>query len=299
MIPDQTDLYSSRQYIETNGVLLHTVFAGPADGEPVILLHGFPEFWYGWRHQMEFLAEKGYRVIVPDQRGYNMSDKPKGVSEYRISTLARDIVGLADELGYDTFYLVGHDWGAAVSWWVATMFPERLKKLVILNVPYPTIMLKEFRKLNLNQLLKSWYMFFFQIPGLPEFSLKMNDFRGFAKIIQDDANPGSFTDKDLEQYREAWGRPGAITAMLNWYRAMVRGGSSGSSGSSGGNTIIKTPTLMLWGEQDIALDVKLAHLSIEICENGILHTFPDATHWLQHDKPDEVNEHIHKFLSET
>lgn len=300
-------VYDDRRYILTNGVLLHTIFAGPEDGEPVFLLHGFPEFWYGWRHQIPYLADQGYRVIVPDQRGYNLSDKPRSVAHYRISTLARDIIGLADALGYDRFNLVGHDWGAAVSWWVATMFPERLKKLIILNVPYPAIMAQELQQFNMGQLRKSWYMLFFQIPALPESVLSSNNYQGFLDSIQKSGNPDTFSNDDLEQLRRAWSRPGAMSGMLNWYRALIRGSRRASSGDSQRVRLsqadsekprITVPTLMLWGEQDIALSKDLAQPSIDLCEDGELIFFPDATHWLQHDEPEAVNQHIHRFISD-
>ncbi|MGB1286064.1 MAG: alpha/beta fold hydrolase [Aggregatilineales bacterium] len=296
--------YGQHHFIETNGIKLHTFIAGDKDGDPIFLLHGFPEFWYAWRRQIPYLVGSGYRVIVPDLRGYNLSDKPDGIASYRISTLARDVAGLADALGYNTFNLVGHDWGAAVSWWVATMFPQRLKKLIILNVPYPSIMAAEFRKFNLSQLRKSWYMFFFQIPALPEALMSMNDYKNIADMIQNDANPGSFSDADMDLYREAWGQPGAMKSMLHWYRAMIQSGTGENTdnqprqSSPDAKLRITVSTLILWGEQDVALDVDLAHLSLKICDDGKLHTFPDATHWLQHDEPDAVNQHIRDFVSE-
>lgn len=289
-------------YIRANGVLLHTVIAGPVDGEPIMLLHGFPEFWYGWRAQIDTLAAAGYRVIVPDQRGYNLSDKPKEVSDYRITILATDVVSLAEALGYTQINLVGHDWGAAVAWWVATMYPERLKKLVILNVPYPSLMRDELLNGNWQQIMKSWYIGFFQIPFLSEGVLSFNNYEGLADTLRRTSNPGSFTAADIDRYKRAWALPGAMTAMLNWYRAMVQqnlpriGSAATSTSGERPPTRIRVPTLMLWGEKDVALSKELAQPSIDLCDDGRLIFFPNATHWVQHDEAEAVNRHILEFV---
>ena len=247
----------------------------------------------GWHNQIPFLAEQGYRVIVPDQRGYNLSDKPTSVQDYHLDTLAADIRNLTTALGYSQIYLVGHDWGAAVAWWVATLYPEILKKLVILNVPYPTIMMKELRGGNIGQILKSWYIGFFQLPAAPEWLLSRNNYRGLERMLQNSSLPDTFSDEDITQYKAAWSQPNAVTSMLNWYRSLGRSGTSGSQRS----TRITTPTLMLWGEKDIALSKDLAQPSIELCDDGELIFFPNATHWVQHDEADAVNQYIHEFLS--
>jgi pimeloyl-ACP methyl ester carboxylesterase len=293
---------TTSQYIIANNIKLHVVTAGREDGEPVLLLHGFPEYWYGWRNQISFLVEHGYRVIVPDQRGYHLSEKPQDIDSYRISTLAADVNALIEHFGYEKVNLVGHDWGAAVAWMVATIYPERLKKLVILNVPYPSIMARAFFSGNVTQLLKSWYMFFFQIPWLPEAILSVGGYDGFANAIRSSGKPDTFSDEDIEKYKEAWLKPGAITGMLNWYRAMLQRRGSGSSTSSnmasGERDLprITVPTLILWGEKDIALEKSLAEESLKLCENGKIVFFPDATHWLQHDEAAAVNQHLHEFL---
>ncbi len=291
---------TTSQYIIANNIKLHVVTAGREDGEPVILLHGFPEYWYGWRNQIPFLVEQGYRVIVPDQRGYNLSEKPQDIGAYRTSTLAADVIALMDHFGLQQVNLVGHDWGAAVAWMVATIYPDRLKKLVILNVPYPSIMARAFFSGNVSQLLKSWYMFFFQMPWLPEALLSVGGYDGFANAIRSSGKPDTFSDDDMEKYKETWLKPGAMTAMLNWYRAMLQGRGNNSSMASGERELprITVPTLMLWGEKDIALEKSLAEESIQLCENGKIVFFPDATHWLQHDESAAVNQHIHEFLQQ-
>ncbi|MBI5669958.1 MAG: alpha/beta hydrolase [Chloroflexi bacterium] len=287
-------------YLKTSNIALHTVLAGPEDGPPVILLHGFPEFWYGWRHQIPYLAARGYRVIAPDQRGYNLSDKPKAVNAYRISELTRDVVGLMDTLGYERVHLVGHDWGGVVAWWVATKYPDRLHKLVILNAPFPTLANKAYRQGNLRQILKSWYIFFIQIPHLPERLAGLNNWRALEQSMRRSGRPDTFTAEDFAAYKQAWSQPGAMIAMMNWYRAAARGAVHPEESELiyRGKPRITTPTLLLWGEQDVALEKSLAQESINLCDNGRLVFFPEATHWVQHDEADEVNRLIGEFLTE-
>jgi pimeloyl-ACP methyl ester carboxylesterase len=162
----------TQRNIKTNGITLHVVEAGPVDGPPVILLHGFPEAWYSWRYHIKSLAAAGYHVLAPDQRGYNLSDKPKGVKAYRLGELALDIVGLLDQIGQPKAVIIGHDWGAAVGWYLATCYPERVEKYIALNVPHPSLMPILLRRYP-RQLLKSWYVIFFQLPWLPELAIRL------------------------------------------------------------------------------------------------------------------------------
>jgi len=265
--------------LTTNGIRLHTALAGPEDGEPVFLLHGFPDAWFGWEAQIDPLAEAGFRVIVPDQRGYNLSDKPKGVSNYGMDTLVLDILGLADELGYQRFHLAGHDFGAMVSWNIAKNFPSRLKSLVIANVPYPAVM-QDYLRSHPSQMLKSWYAFFFQLPRLPELIIRANSWQFLISAM-----PQDLTELERDRYREAWSQPGAMTGMINWYRAL-----KWQRRQTAGSSQIQVPTLILWGQQDPHISYEMAPLSAEFCENGRLITFEDATHWVLHDKPAEVSE---------
>jgi pimeloyl-ACP methyl ester carboxylesterase len=278
--------------IATNGVNLHVIQAGPADGPLVILLHGFPEFWYGWRRQIPALVEAGYRVWAPDQRGYNLSSKPAGMDAYRLGVLAQDVVGLIDAAGVEQAHgVIGHDWGAAVAWWVGMAHRERIQRLGILNVPHPSrSVARETFKRRPSQLLKSWYIFFFQIPRLPEWLLSRENFRGLAGALHGKTRE-SFTPADLAHYRAAWSQPGALTGMLNWYRAMIQ-----RPPKLGRSNRISVPTLILWGEQDVALSKEMAPLSLQKCDQGRLVTYPDATHWLQHDEPDGVNGELLGFL---
>jgi pimeloyl-ACP methyl ester carboxylesterase len=276
--------------IETNEVKLHVVQAGPKSGVPVMLLHGFPEFWYGWRKQIPALVEEGCRVIVPDQRGYNLSDKPKGVKNYRVDTLVQDIIGLIDVLNYEKVNLVGHDWGAVVAWRLAIKYPERLHRLGIMNAPHPAVMQK-FLSRDLNQLRRSWYAMFFQVPWLPEAILSMDNFRITAETLRNSDRFNSFTNEDIEKYKEAWSQPNAMTSMLNWYRAAVFSRGSGSD-----DTRVKVPTLMMWGMKDSALSSRMARPSMDYVDEGNLILFPEATHWVQHDAADEVNHYLIDFI---
>lgn len=275
------------EYITTNGIRLHTALAGPEDGEPVFLLHGFPDAWFGWEAQIGPLVDAGFRVIVPDQRGYNLSDKPNGVGNYKMGTLVDDILGLADVLGYERFYLAGHDFGAMVSWNLAMQNPERIKRLVIANVPHPKVMGSYLRS-HPKQMLKSWYALFFQIPKLPEWAVKINNWHFLISAM-----PISFTKEERSRYRNAWGQPGAMTGMINWYRASLRG-----MGKSAGASKIQVPTLILWGKHDPHISYEMASLSVEMCEEGSLITIEDATHWVLYDEAEATSKYIVHHFSE-
>ncbi|HVV47486.1 MAG TPA: alpha/beta hydrolase, partial [Bryobacteraceae bacterium] len=207
--------------IATNGVTLHVAEAGPAGGPLVFLLHGFPEFWYSWRNQIDPLAQRGFHVVAPDQRGYNLSDKPRGVESYDLDKLAADIAGLADHYGRKTFMVAGHDWGAAIGWWMAGRYPERVRRLAALNAPHPAVWLEAMRD-NPVQRRKSAYVQFFRIPYLPEWLIGLDRAKALAKGFRDSVRPGAFTEEDLAQYRKAWARPGTLTATLNYYRAALK-----------------------------------------------------------------------------
>ena len=279
------------KFIESNGVQLFTVQRGQKDGPLVIMLHGFPEFWYGWHHQVDALTEAGFNVWTPDMRGYNLSEKPKGTEAYALDELAKDVAGLIDASGHQKAILIGHDWGAAVAWWVANKFPEKLEKLIILNVPHPRVMVKALNE-DWAQRRRSWYMFYFQIPTLPEIGMRFNNWHSMAKAMQDSARPNTFSDSDMAQYRKAWGQPGAITAMINYYRAIFRHRPASSSSQR-----IQTPTLIIWGAQDAFIGREYAEESLAMCDSGKLVILEEATHWVQHEEPARVNELILEFLN--
>ena len=270
-------------------IALHAVAAGPPNGPVVILLHGFPEFWYSWHKQIEPLAATGFRVIVPDQRGYNTSSKPRGTAYYKLSDLTSDVLAIADELHQERIFLAGHDWGAAVAWSVAIVHPQRVAKLAILNVPHPSVMLR-YLKSNLRQVRRSWYMFLLQLPFLPELVFSSFDFRFGANALLHSSRPGTFSQNDLAEYRTAWSQPGALTSMINWYRAAF------SHRTKFPDPTVHVPTRILWGERDAFLLSDMAHDSLRYCDSAELYTFANASHWLQHEEPARVSELLIDFF---
>jgi epoxide hydrolase 4 len=276
--------------IQTNGIKLHVVTGGPFFGPTVILLHGFPEFWGGWQHQIPALVEAGFRVIVPDQRGYNLSECPQEVSAYRIDELGKDIIGLVDHFGYEKVFLVGHDWGAAVAWSVAVTFPQRIRKLAILNVPHPFVML-QFIGRSPKQMLKSWYIGFFQIPGLADWLLRRDDYALAVRMLVGSSKKGTFSRADIAAYKKAWSNSGGLTGMINWYRALLRFRPPAAA-----DIRVHAPTLVLWGKQDVALSAEMAEESMALCDDGKLIFFENATHWVQHDESQAVNRELIAFL---
>lgn len=268
-------------------VHLHVERAGPADGPPVILLHGFPEYHGGWRKQVGPLAAAGLRVIVPDLRGYGQSNVPTGIDAYRVEALAADIVALADAEGIARFTLVGHDWGGCIAWAVAAWHPDRVARLVILNAPHLDVMKVALRR-DPRQMLRSWYVAFFQLPRLPERLLSRNDYAALKGALLG-ARGRAVTKADLAPYVVEWSRPGRLTAMLNYYRALRRPGRPLGR--------IAPPTLILWGQRDIALGFDLAEASLALCDDGELRAFPDATHWIQHEEPQAVADAIVAFAA--
>ncbi len=273
-------------FVETNSVRLHVVQAGPADGPLIILLHGFPEFWYGWHSQIDALAEAGFWVWAPDQRGYNLSDKPADTAAYGIDILAADIVGLIDAAGRQKAIVVGHDWGAAVAWWTAIVHADRVERLVVLNVPHPVVM-QRFARRDPGQMLRSWYIGFFQLPWLPETLSRLGNWAMTVRSLRMSSQPGTFTETDLQQYRTAWSQPGAFTAMINWYRAALRNPASRQP-----SVRITVPTLLIWGARDQFLKREMAQPSIDFCDNGRLVLLENATHWVQHEEAQRVIELI-------
>jgi epoxide hydrolase 4 len=277
-------------FYNVNSIRLHVVESGPEDGPPLIFLHGFPEFWYGWRKQIGYFARQGYRVLVPDQRGYNTSSQPGSIRDYRVEVLVQDIVELIGATGREKVWLVGHDWGAIVAWHLAIKHPELLQRLVIINVPHPAVMRRTLRK-SLDQLRRSWYVFFIQIPVLPETLASLGNFRPIRETLRRSSLPGTFSAGELHEYRQSWRR--SFPSMLNWYRAFRYPPEAHKNARW-----IQTPTLILWGTQDIALRKEMAAESLCYCRNGRLHRFEDATHWVHLEKSEEVNRLIGDFFEE-
>ena len=273
-------------YAEVGDVTLHYVEAG--DGPLVVLLHGFPEFWYGWRQQIAPLVKAGFRVVAPDLRGYNLSSKPQDFTDYTADKLASDVRGLIGELGAESAMVVGHDWGGSVAWSLAMNHPEVVDRLVILNAAHP-------RRLNEGlkhprQLLRSWYFFYFQFPGLPERRARRWHWRFFKRFLRD-ARP-SFTAEEMDRYVDAWSQPGAAKAMIDYYRAAVRLGSKQEVRP------ITAPTLVIWGQGDRYLGRKLAEPHHEDVPNlDRVERLPDASHWVHHDEAGRVSELLVDFLA--
>lgn len=280
-------------FMRVNGVRLHYVSAGDS-GPLVILLHGFPEFWYSWRHQIPALAQR-FRVVAPDMRGYNLSEKPgRG---YAIGTLCDDIAGVAAACGEREAAIVGHDWGGVVAWALAMRAPRLVAKLAIVNAPHPGPLQRELR--HWRQLRRSWYVAFFQLPWLPEWTLARHDY-AVIRDICDGVNRASqrqgrdvvFSQEDVARFVAAMARPGARTATINYYRALVRGGPR----AFGSDWTVQAPTRVLWGERDPALGVELLDRLDAWVPRLEITRFPDAGHWVNQERPREVNAALLDFL---
>jgi pimeloyl-ACP methyl ester carboxylesterase len=281
----------AHSYAELGRLRLHYVEAGA--GPLVVLLHGFPEYWYSWRHQLPALAAAGYHVVAPDMRGYNLSSKPRRLRAYDVDDLARDVAALVRHCGAArAAALVGHDWGAGVAWVCAMRYPRLTERLVILNVPHPVRMLEGLR--TARQLRKSWYIFLFQLPWLPEALFRARDYAMIRDVFhRDPLRPGAFTQADVKRYVEAMARPGALTGAINYYRAFVRKGLR-----EGTRTIrpIDLPTLVIWGEQDRYLGPELAAPPRRWVPHARVERLLDASHFVQNDRPERVNTLLLDFL---
>ncbi len=269
---------------------LHWVEAG--EGPLVLLLHGFPEHWLAWRKQLPALAAAGFRAVAPDLRGYNLSEKPTGVASYRMEKLAGDVAALVRHLGYEKTFLVGHDWGGAIAWCVPALHPGLVERLAILNAPHPVLMRK--RLATLAQARRSSYIFFFQLPWLPERSLTRHR-AGFIKMMlrRDPSTPGAFSPEEVEAYREAFLRPGAATATISYYRAAFR---SGTRVPGLRRSLEKVPTLVLWGEGDRYLGPELLDGLDALVPDLKLVRIPGASHWLPADAAERVNGELIAFF---
>jgi pimeloyl-ACP methyl ester carboxylesterase len=275
-------------YRDGNGVQLHVVAAGDSDAPLVVLLHGHPDFWYGWRDQIGPLVDAGFRVVVPDQRGCNLSDAPESTDAYRLSRLVADVRELIRNEGRESAHVVGHDFGGFVAWNLALRHPSLVERLGILNVPHPTVYRETLRS-SPQQILRSWYVWFYQVPKLPEWLLRRNGMENMVDSLEITSNPGTFDHETITRYKAAWQHTG-IEPRINWYRGFRR-----SEKPPG--TTVPQPTLICWGEDDIALLPSMAQKSVDYCENGQLRTFPDASHWVHHEAAD-VTEALVRHLSE-
>jgi len=273
------------KYIETNGIKLHAMIIG--SGEPLILIHGFPDFWYGWRFIIQGLKDK-YRLIVPDCRGYNLSDKPEGVENYIMEYLIEDIKELSKELQLNKFNLAGHDWGGAIAWAFAEKYPKLLNKLIICNSPHPKIYAKLLRN-DEDQRKSSEYMLKFIKPDSENISTAQD--LQFLKLFLFGHARYTHTEFDKQKYIEAWSQPRAITSGLNYYRAMYKFNFEVDL-----TGIIKVPTLVIWGMRDIALTPKLIEPLPDYIKDLKIITVENASHWILVDDPDLVVSSIKEFI---
>lgn len=278
-------------YAELDTVRLHYVEAGV--GPLVVLLHGFPEFWFAWRDQIDALAAAGFRVVAPDMRGYNLSSKPSGVASYALPLLAADVRDLITERGgQDGARLAGHDWGGLVAWATAAYHPASIRRLAILNMPHPQRMLEGLR--TARQLRKSWYILFFQLPWVPERLLRLRRFEALRRPFAHDARAGAFTSADIDRYVEAWSQPGAVTAMLGYYRASIRNRLKRDQDEL---PPVTAPTLVIWGQRDRHIGAELAEPDAADVPNlERVVRVPTASHWVAHDEPELVSRLLVEFF---
>ena len=254
-----------------------------------MLLHGFPEFWWAWRHQITPLAAAGYHVVVPDMRGYNTSEAPQALAAYALNTLAADVVAIGDAYGAERFHLVAHDWGAVIGWWVAARYPQRLGRIVLMDGPHPDVWGRQAAR-HPTPALRSTYVAFFQLPWVPEATLGSFDFKGLRAMMQGSAKPGTFEPGALDRYAEAWAHPGSLTAMLNYYRALRQRPSGGEPAR------LTPPTLILWAGDDTFLERHVAEAGLALCDDGRLEIVEGASHWLHIEQPERINARVIAFL---
>ncbi len=277
-------------FIKTNGINLHYVSQG--EGKLMLMLHGFPEFWYSWRYQIaEFAAN--YRVVALDLRGYNDSDKPKDISAYKMSQLLADVKGVINGLGYEDCILVAHDWGGAIAWNFAYEYPAKIEKLIVMNLPHPAKFLEGLK--TLRQLQKSWYIFAFQIPWLPELIFQANNYQAIASTFINMAiDKSAFPPEVLAQFQNAAAKPGALTAMINYYRANFELFSHKTTKNW---SVLNIPTLMIWGEEDTALGKELTYGTSLYVRDLEIKYIQDCSHWVQQERPKLVNQYMRSFLN--
>ena len=278
------------QWIQAGDLQLHAVVAGPEDGTLVLLLHGFPECWYSWRHQIPRLVREGYRVVALDQRGYNLSDRPRGVAYYQIDRLTTDILAVIRALGREKAVVVAHDWGGMVAWRLAMDYPEVVERLVVMNAPHPVAFGKALAS-DWSQRLKSWYMYVFQLPWLAETLLTLSPMgtaRLFFRVTA--VRRQAFADGDLGVMAAAMAQPGAMKCMIDWYRAAFRYRPARRA------RLIEVPTLLIWAEDDVALGVPLTYGMERWVPDLELHYIANCGHWVQNEAAEEVNERMISFL---
>ena len=292
---DATDFGSPRhRFVEANGLRFHVAECGEGD-RLALCLHGFPELWISWRHQMPLLARLGYRVWAPDLRGYGESARPRAREAYAIEVLMDDVAGLIDASGCRETLLLGHDWGGIVAWYFAMRRLRALERLALFNIPHPETARTALRR-SWAQRRRSLYALFFQLPRLPEWLLGLGGARAIDRIFRTTvANPDNFPPEVRRVYREAAARPGALRAMLDYYRALLRGGGARRQHALG-SPVIETPTLLVWGEDDVALGLETTVGTERYVADLTFRRLPGVSHWVQQDAPDAVNAMLEAWL---
>lgn len=296
------------EMFDVGEVRLHAVVQEPESGTPrgtIVMLHGFPEFWYCWKHQIPEFA-RDFRVVAPDLRGYNLSDKPEGAENYRMPHLVGDVLGLIDALGEERVVLIAHDWGGAVAWAFAASHPDRLSHLIILNAPHPSVFMRDI-VLQPEQQESSQYIHLLR-SDRGEAVLARNDFKLMKKFIFSTLKvPYSVSPEDEARYVEAWSQPGALTGAMNFYRAMpvpppsVDQEGKGKAGDEAAlkaipKVMIPVPTLVVWGMRDHALLPSLLEGLDEFVPDLEIVRIEDGTHWIPSDSPEEVNAAVREYL---
>jgi pimeloyl-ACP methyl ester carboxylesterase len=278
-------------FVQTNGISLEVDQCGSGD-RLALLLHGFPESKFSWRYQMPLLAKLGYRVWAPNLRGYGRSSRPTRVRDYHIDQLLADVAGLIDASGARETVLIAHDWGAIIAWMFAIRKVRPLSRLVIMNVPHPSCLQREMR--TVAQLRKSWYMFFFQIPWLPEAMLKSRGAEAIGRAFTEMAiDKSRFPTNVVQEYRQNAVQPGALRAMINYYRAGMRAGSAMFPDPAN----VDVPTLMIWGEDDTALGKATTFGTDKYVRDLTLRYLPGVSHWVQQEAPEKVNAMLEAWLT--
>ncbi|XP_043940360.1 epoxide hydrolase 3 [Protopterus annectens] len=281
--------------IKDSGLRFHYVAAGEKGKPLLLLLHGFPEIWYSWRYQLrEFKSE--YFVVAVDLRGYGNSDAPTGRENYKMELLRHDIQDIIEALGYHKCILGGHDWGGILAWSFAVYHPEMVDKLIVMNAPHLTAF-KEYLFRHPSQLLKSIYIFFFQVPKLPELVISLNDFSMLKEVMTDSqrgirSKTHQLTVEDIEAYLYVFSQPGALTGPLNYYRNIF-------SSFSAKRQDVTVPTLLIWGEKDAFLELgMLPYIEQYVQKQLQKYVVPEASHWVQQDQPEVVNKLMWSFLKQ-
>lgn len=277
-------------YVRINGIRMHYVQAG--SGPLLLLLHGFPEFWYSWRHQLSALSAH-FTVVAPDLRGYNETDKPFFLWDYHVNVLMTDVLDLLHALGYERATVVGHDWGGMLGWYLGIFYPNRLERLVVMNAPHPVLFADAIHS-NPLQWFRSSYIAFFQVPLLPEMVLGANNFALLEQMFRGETvREEAFSDDDIRAYKQALSTPGALQAALNWYRAYV--GLGGNMPTFfGPRKEVEVPTLLIWGERDPYLGIELSYNTERFVPDLRVSYLP-CSHWVQQECPGQVNQEVLAF----